>query len=148
MGGRATKIPIPGAEHAITSDEILNLESVPKRLACIGGGYISLEFASIYNHYGSDVHVVYRQVCSPESASLPASAGPCRTTLTRVQRPLAPSAARRPGRRQPAAAQAAPLLLPVPVRAVAGRKTGGRPCTTQALRLTGVRCAAPAPARL
>lgn len=62
VGGRATKIPIPGAEHAITSDEILNLPEVPKRLACIGGGYISLEFASIYNHYGSEVHVVYRQV--------------------------------------------------------------------------------------
>ena len=62
VGGRATKIPIPGAEHAITSDEVLNLTEVPKRMACIGGGYISLEFASIYNHYGAEVHAVYRQV--------------------------------------------------------------------------------------
>ena len=81
VGGRATKISIPGAEHSITSDEILNLPEVPKRLACIGGGYISLEFASIYNHYGSEVHVVYRQVrllqgCAWLLAPGPAGSGP------------------------------------------------------------------------
>jgi len=61
-GGRAVKLPIDGAEHAIISDEILNLPSLPKKLAVIGGGYIGLEFAGIYNNYGSEVHVVYRQV--------------------------------------------------------------------------------------
>ncbi len=65
-GGRAVKLPIDGAEHAIISDEILNLPSLPKKLAVIGGGYIGLEFAGIYNNYGSEVHVVYRQV-SPDS---------------------------------------------------------------------------------
>lgn len=65
-GGRAVKLPIDGAEHAIISDEILNLPSLPKKLAVIGGGYIGLEFAGIYNNYGSEVHVVYRQV-SPAS---------------------------------------------------------------------------------
>lgn len=60
------KLPIDGAEHAIISDEILNLPSLPKKLAVIGGGYIGLEFAGIYNNYGSAVHVVYRQV-SPAS---------------------------------------------------------------------------------
>ncbi|KAL0024238.1 hypothetical protein WJX77_010882 [Trebouxia sp. C0004] len=60
-GGRAVKLPIDGAEHAIISDEILNLPSLPKKLAVIGGGYIGLEFAGIYNNYGSEVHVVYRQ---------------------------------------------------------------------------------------
>ena len=61
-GGKAVKLPIEGAEHAIISDEILNLPSLPKKLAVIGGGYIGLEFAGIYNNYGSEVHVVYRQV--------------------------------------------------------------------------------------
>ena len=61
-GGRAVKLPIDGAEHAIISDEILNLPSLPKKLAVIGGGYIGLEFAGIYDNYGSEVHVVYRQV--------------------------------------------------------------------------------------
>lgn len=61
-GGRAVKLPVDGAEHAIISDEVLNLPSLPKKMAVIGGGYIGLEFAGIYNNYGSEVHVVYRQV--------------------------------------------------------------------------------------
>lgn len=61
-GGRAVKLPIDGAEHAIISDEVLNLPKLPKKMAVIGGGYIGLEFAGIYNNYGSEVHVVYRQV--------------------------------------------------------------------------------------
>lgn len=60
-GGKPTKLPIPGAEHAIISDEILNLPSIPKKLGIIGSGYIALEFAGIYNHYGSETHVLYRQ---------------------------------------------------------------------------------------
>ena len=62
------KLPIDGAEHAIISDEILNLPGLPKKLAVIGGGYIGLEFAGIYNNYGSEVHVVYRQVSPPAIA--------------------------------------------------------------------------------
>ena len=64
VGGRATKLPIPGAEHAIISDDILDLPELPKKLAIVGGGYIALEFAGIYNNFGSETHVVYRQVCS------------------------------------------------------------------------------------
>lgn len=64
-GGRAVKLPIDGAEHAIISDEVLNLPSRPKKMAVIGGGYIGLEFAGIYNNYGTEVHVVYRQVSPP-----------------------------------------------------------------------------------
>ena len=59
------KLPIDGAEHAIISDQVLNLPSRPKKMAVIGGGYIGLEFAGIYNNYGTEVHVVYRQVSSP-----------------------------------------------------------------------------------
>ena len=56
-------MPIEGAEHAIISDDILDLPELPKKLAIIGGGYIALEFAGIYNHFGSETHVIYRQVC-------------------------------------------------------------------------------------
>ncbi len=62
VGGRATKLPIPGAEHAIISDDILDLPELPKKLAIVGGGYIALEFAGIYNNFGAETHVVYRQV--------------------------------------------------------------------------------------
>ncbi|MBO4662360.1 MAG: dihydrolipoyl dehydrogenase [Bacteroidaceae bacterium] len=59
--GSVTKfLPIEGA-HApgvVTSTEMLNLTTIPKRLCIIGGGVIGLEFASIYNSFGSEVTVV------------------------------------------------------------------------------------------
>ena len=64
-GARATVPPIPGAEHAIISDDILDLPELPAKLAIVGGGYIALEFAGIYNNFGSETHVFYRQVCTP-----------------------------------------------------------------------------------
>ena len=59
--GSVTKfLPIPGAHlpKVLTSTEMLNLTSIPKRLCIIGGGVIGLEFASIFNAFGSDVTVV------------------------------------------------------------------------------------------
>jgi glutathione reductase (NADPH) len=51
---------IEGHEHVITSNEALHLPELPKRILIQGGGYIALEFASIFNGLGSDVTVVYR----------------------------------------------------------------------------------------
>ena len=52
---------VPGlAEHAITSTEALDLEALPKRIIVYGAGYIALEFAGIFNSFGSEVHLVYR----------------------------------------------------------------------------------------
>ncbi|CAD7698256.1 unnamed protein product [Ostreobium quekettii] len=59
-GGRATKLDIPGAEHAIISDDALELDKLPKRIVIIGAGYIAVEFAGIFNSFGSDTHLVYR----------------------------------------------------------------------------------------
>jgi hypothetical protein len=61
-GARAFVPPIEGAEHAIISDDILDLPELPRKIAVIGGGYIALEFAGIYNNFGTEVHVLYRQV--------------------------------------------------------------------------------------
>jgi glutathione reductase (NADPH) len=47
-GGRAWKPDIPGAELGITSDEALAFEHQPKRVVVIGGGYIAVEFAGIF----------------------------------------------------------------------------------------------------
>ncbi len=44
-----------GREHAITSNEIFDLEPFPQRLLVVGGGYIASEFASIFNGLGSKV---------------------------------------------------------------------------------------------
>jgi glutathione reductase (NADPH) len=59
-GGWPTVPAIPGAEHAITSNEAFYLEKLPRRVIVIGGGYIAVEFASIFNGLGSEVTQVYR----------------------------------------------------------------------------------------
>jgi glutathione reductase (NADPH) len=52
--------PIPGAEHAITSNEAFHLERLPERAVVVGGGYIALEFASILNGLGVRTALAYR----------------------------------------------------------------------------------------
>ncbi len=51
---------IPGAELAITSDEIFALEEQPERVLVVGGGYIAVEFAGILHGLGSRVTQTYR----------------------------------------------------------------------------------------
>jgi glutathione reductase (NADPH) len=51
---------IAGLQHVISSNEALHLESLPKRVLIQGGGYIAVEFASIFNGLGSQVTLVYR----------------------------------------------------------------------------------------
>lgn len=51
---------IPGAEHAITSDEALDLLARPERIVIVGAGYIAVEFAGIFAGLGSDVTLLVR----------------------------------------------------------------------------------------
>ena len=50
----------PGSEHAISSNEVFDLEQFPERLAIVGGGYIAVEFAGIFNGLGARVSQLYR----------------------------------------------------------------------------------------
>jgi len=50
----------PGSEHAVTSNEIFDLEEFPKRLVIVGGGYIAVEFAGIFNGLGAHTTQLYR----------------------------------------------------------------------------------------
>ena len=50
----------PGSEHAITSNEIFDLDQFPQRLVVVGGGYIAVEFAGIFNGLGAKVTQLYR----------------------------------------------------------------------------------------
>ncbi|MEK9967530.1 MAG: glutathione-disulfide reductase [Ferrovibrio sp.] len=59
-GGHPVKPAIPGAELMITSNEAFHLKEQPKRIVIVGGGYIALEFAGIFNGFGSKVTVLYR----------------------------------------------------------------------------------------
>jgi len=52
--------PIPGVEHAISSNEAFHLPQLPKHVVIQGGGYIALEFAGIFAGLGAQVTVVYR----------------------------------------------------------------------------------------
>ncbi len=51
---------IPGIEHAISSNEAFYLKEFPKRAAVVGGGYIGVEFAGIWNGLGADTTLIYR----------------------------------------------------------------------------------------
>jgi glutathione reductase (NADPH) len=51
---------IPGIEHVITSNEALELPSMPRHIIIVGGGYIALEFANIFSGFKSDVTLVIR----------------------------------------------------------------------------------------
>lgn len=60
-GGRPVRLPIPGAEHALVSDDVFFLQDMPKRLAIMGSGYIAIEFACIFHGLGAEVFLIYRQ---------------------------------------------------------------------------------------
>jgi glutathione reductase (NADPH) len=59
-GGWPVVPPVPGAEHAISSNEAFHLGELPRRVLVVGGGYIAVEFASIFNGLGVDTTLVYR----------------------------------------------------------------------------------------
>ena len=52
---------VPGKEHAITSNEAFFLEQLPKRVLVVGGGYIAVEFAGIFNGLGAQTTLLYRR---------------------------------------------------------------------------------------
>jgi glutathione reductase (NADPH) len=59
--GSWPRVPdIPGRELAITSNEAFFLERLPRRALVVGGGYIGVEFASIFNGLGVETTLAYR----------------------------------------------------------------------------------------
>jgi len=59
-GSWPQKPDIPGAELAITSNEAFSLAKLPRRALVVGGGYIAVEFASIFNGLGVETTLAYR----------------------------------------------------------------------------------------
>lgn len=51
-------LPIEGAELAMTSDDILTMQELPKSLCIVGGGVIGMEFAGVFSSFGVEVTVV------------------------------------------------------------------------------------------
>ena len=60
VGGWPMVPDIAGKEHIISSNEVFYLDEFPKRVIVVGGGYIAVEFAGIFQGYGSETHLLYR----------------------------------------------------------------------------------------
>jgi glutathione reductase (NADPH) len=59
-GGKVDRPTIPGAEHCLISDDIFELREMPKKIIIVGGGYIAIEFAGIFQGLGAEVSLVHR----------------------------------------------------------------------------------------
>ena len=67
-GSSAKLLPLPDISdpRVVTSTELLQLSVLPKRLAIIGAGVIGMEFASVFQRFGSEVMVIeYLKECLP-----------------------------------------------------------------------------------
>ena len=60
-GGTPSLPDIPGVEHAISSNEAFHLQQLPQRVVVVGGGYIAVEFASIFNGLGAETTLLHRR---------------------------------------------------------------------------------------
>lgn len=60
VGGWPSAPDIPGKEHIISSNEAFYLDKFPDNVLILGGGYIAVEFAGIFNGLGADTELVYR----------------------------------------------------------------------------------------
>lgn len=59
--GSIPNIPdVPGAQHSLNSNDVFQLDEIPKRLGIVGGGYIAVEFASILTGLGAAVELICR----------------------------------------------------------------------------------------
>ena len=59
-GGHPVALDVPGAEHAITSNEAFQLPGLPDTILVVGGGYTAVEFASIFAGLGVKTILLYR----------------------------------------------------------------------------------------
>ncbi|HEU4986592.1 MAG TPA: glutathione-disulfide reductase [Rhizobiaceae bacterium] len=60
-GGRPNPhAALPGHEHCIFSNEVFDLQELPKSIVIAGGGYIAVEFANIFHGLGVETCLVYR----------------------------------------------------------------------------------------
>ncbi|KAH8907053.1 hypothetical protein BR93DRAFT_656752 [Coniochaeta sp. PMI_546] len=61
VGGNPTHGPdIPGSEYGINSDGFFDIETLPKKVALVGAGYIAVEFAGMFNALGVETHLFIR----------------------------------------------------------------------------------------
>lgn len=59
-GAKPVRLGIPGEEHLIDNEAFMALETLPKRIVLVGGGYIAAEFSHIAARAGAQVTVIQR----------------------------------------------------------------------------------------
>src|SRR5690606_3430003 len=57
-GSKPRELPIEGAEHMITSDDVLSERRLPGEVVFVGGGVIALEFSHVYARAGAKVTIL------------------------------------------------------------------------------------------
>lgn len=60
VGGWPWVPEFEGNEYTVNSNQVFDLDEFPKRFLVLGGGYIAVEFASIFNGLGAESHLIYR----------------------------------------------------------------------------------------
>ncbi len=60
VGARPLMPELEGVEHAISSNEVFHLDTMPRRIVIAGGGYIANEFAGVFHQFGASVTIVNR----------------------------------------------------------------------------------------
>ena len=59
-GAKPASLGISGEQYLTTSDQFLEMNKLPKRIAFVGGGYISFEFAHVAARAGAQVSILHR----------------------------------------------------------------------------------------
>lgn len=59
-GARPQTLQIPGEEYLTTSEQFLQLETLPKRIVLVGGGYIAAEFAHVAARARVEATIIHR----------------------------------------------------------------------------------------
>jgi pyruvate/2-oxoglutarate dehydrogenase complex dihydrolipoamide dehydrogenase (E3) component len=57
-GGRARKLPIPGAEYTLTHSDVWSMKALPAAVAIIGAAATGCQLASVFNTFGAEVHLL------------------------------------------------------------------------------------------
>ena len=59
-GAMSRPLPFSGSEYLTESDAFMELDALPETIVCVGGGYISFEFAHLAARAGANVHIIQR----------------------------------------------------------------------------------------
>jgi glutathione reductase (NADPH) len=59
-GSAPRRLSFPGAQYVSSSDDLLELETIPRHLVIIGAGVVGFEFAHVFARLGSSVHMLVR----------------------------------------------------------------------------------------